>query len=315
MHKSRSFLLIHGLVLSALLAMQGCSTTSHLVAPVSAGQPSSSGAMERLIDQPGPIEIETIDSADWRVPLSGLLNLNSEAAKAAHLTDRDEPIQVFAHVIRHPQRGIYLVDTGVSHVVVEQPDSVGLNWMIRKSLPVEKMKIKRSAADIVGSLHGKLAGVFFTHLHIDHIAGMPELPNDVQLFIGPSESSERGLLHMFTQSPTNALLQGKPPFHEWNFQPDPDHQFQAVTDVFGDGTIFAISVPGHTSGSTAYLVRTPKGPVLLTGDACHTRWGWEHGVEPGTYTDDQPRNLQNLIRLKALVARHPGIDVRLGHQY
>lgn len=314
MHKCDTFWFIRGLMLSVALAMQGCSTTSHLVAPIRAGQPSSSSAMERLIDQPGPIELQTINSADWRVPLSGLLNLDSDAAKAAHLTDRDEPIQVFAHVIRHPQRGIYLVDSGVSHIVVDQPDSVGLNSMIRKSLPVETMKINRSAADIVSGLRSKLAGVFFTHLHIDHIAGVPELPNDVQLFIGTSESSERSLLHIFTQSPTDTLLQGKPQFQEWQFRPDPDRQFEAVTDVFGDGTIFAISVPGHTGGSTAYLVRTTKGPVLLTGDASHTRWGWEHGVEPGTYTNDQARNLQNLTRLRALVVRHPGIEVRLGHQ-
>ena len=143
------------------------------------------------------------------------------------------------------------------------------------------MKINRSAADIVNGLHGKLAGVFFTHLHIDRIAGVPELPDDVQLFIGPSESSEHGLLNVFTQSPTNALLQGKPQFQEWKIRPDPDQQFEAVTDIFGDGTIFGISVPDHTSGSTAYLVRTTRRPVLLTGDASHTRWCWEHGVEPG----------------------------------
>jgi hypothetical protein len=30
------------------------------------------------------------------------------------------------------------------------------------------------------------------------------------------------------------------------------------------------------------LARTTTGPVLLTGDTCHTRWGWDNSVEPGT---------------------------------
>jgi glyoxylase-like metal-dependent hydrolase (beta-lactamase superfamily II) len=87
-----------------------------------------------------------------------------------------------------------------------------------------------------------------------------------------------------------------------------------VVDVFGDGTVWALWVPGHTLGSTAYLVRTPKGPVLLTGDACHTRWGWEHDVEPGTFSSDLPRSAESLARLRRLAAEHPAIDVRLGHQ-
>jgi N-acyl homoserine lactone hydrolase len=89
----------------------------------------------------------------------------------------------------------------------------------------------------------------------------------------------------------------------------------SVVDIFGDGSAFAISVPGHTPGSTAYVVRTPKGPALLTGDTCHTRWGWEHPVEPGSYTADQPMNLKSLLMLKELAGRHPTMEVRLGHQY
>jgi hypothetical protein len=37
-------------------------------------------------------------------------------------------------------------------------------------------------------------------------------------------------------------------------------------------------------------------------------------VEPGSYTRDPARNLVSLRQLKALVARHPQIQVRLGHQ-
>jgi glyoxylase-like metal-dependent hydrolase (beta-lactamase superfamily II) len=84
--------------------------------------------------------------------------------------------------------------------------------------------------------------------------------------------------------------------------------------VFGDGSLWALLVPGHTPGSTAYLARTTKGPVLLTGDTCHTRWGWEHDVAPGSFTADHAANVESLKRLRALVAEHPAIDVRLGHQ-
>lgn len=36
-----------------------------------------------------------------------------------------------------------------------------------------------------------------------------------------------------------------------------------IADIFGDGSVFAISAPGHTPGSTAYVLRTPKGPVAF----------------------------------------------------
>jgi hypothetical protein len=54
--------------------------------------------------------------------------------------------------------------------------------------------------------------------------------------------------------------------------------------------------------------------VLLTGDCSHTRWGWDNGVEPGTYTGDQPQNAVSLARLRRLVAEHRSVSVRLGHQ-
>jgi N-acyl homoserine lactone hydrolase len=301
-------------LLAAALLLPACSVTSHPVAQGAIGKPSGSAELERLIEQPGPIDLTTINSADWAVPLAGLINLNSAAAKKAHLLDRDEPIQVYAHVIRHPQRGTYLVDTGVSQKLLDHPDQQGLNWLILKAMPIEKMKIQKSTADILKGIDGKLAGVLFTHLHIDHISGMPDVPDDVPLYIGQSEASEKNLINIFVHRATNHLLQDKQRLQEWPFQPDPQQQFEGVIDIFEDGSVFAISVPGHTSGSVAYLVRTRQGPVLLTGDTCHTRWGWDNTVEPGDFTRNNERNLKNLKRLKALVARHPGIEVRLGHQ-
>ncbi|QKE39362.1 MBL fold metallo-hydrolase [Ferrovum myxofaciens] len=312
MKTKHRFLLILGSALTLIL--QGCTVTNHPLGKQAPGRTSSSAEMERLIDQPGPIQLETINSADWSVPLSGLLNLKSPAAIEAGLKDRDEPIQIYAHLLKHPKFGNYLVDTGVSRKLVNDPGKEGLNWLIRKVMHIERIKLNKSTAEILQGMDGKLSGVFFTHLHIDHISGMPDIPNDVPLYIGASESTETNLKNMFVQGATDQLLENKRPLQEWHFQPDPQNKFEGVIDIFEDGSVFAISVPGHTPGSTAFLIRTTQGPVLLTGDTCHTRWGWEHTVEPGDFTEDNERNLKNLKSLKDLVARHPQIDVRLGHQ-
>lgn len=310
--KTNSLLLISGAALALLL--QGCTLTDHPLGKPALGKASSSAAMERLIDQPGPIQMETVISADWSVSLAGLLNLESPEATQAGLKDRDEPIQIYAHLLLHPQHGNFIVDTGVSQKVVDDPGKEGVNWLIQKVMHIEKIQIRKSTAAMQQGMDGKLSGVFFTHLHLDHILGMPDIANDVPLYIGATESSGTSFKNMFVRGVTNQLLKDKQPLQEWHFQSDPQNKFEGIVDVFEDGSVFAISVPGHSPGSTAFLIRTTNGPVLLTGDACITRWGWEHTVEPGDFTADHERNLKNLKSMKELVARHPQIEVRLGHQ-
>jgi N-acyl homoserine lactone hydrolase len=303
-------------VLSVLMLSQACSLSDHPIVQSTLGRPSSLADLEKVVDTPGPIEVETINSADWTVPLAGLVNLKSAAAKEAHLIDRAEPIHVFAHVLRHPKFGIFLVDTGVSQHLIDDPSGSGLSWLIRQVMPIDKMVIRYSTAQIIAGIPGGIQGVFFTHLHVDHISGMPDIPGNVPLYVGRTESSQTSFQNAFVRGTTTKLLEGKAALQEWPFRLDEGRLLVGdVVDIFGDGSAFAISAPGHTPGSTAYVLRTPKGPILLTGDTSHTRWGWEHGVEPGSYTADQPTNLKSLLLLKDLASRHPTMDVRLGHQW
>jgi N-acyl homoserine lactone hydrolase len=313
MKTNRTLITLLGCTLALLL--QGCSLSSHPVDKAAPGKASSSAEMERLIDQPGPVRLETINSADWSISLAGLLNLESPEATQAGLKDRDEPIQIYAHLLKHPQRGNFIVDTGVSQKLVDAPGKEGVNWLVQKVMHLEKLKIRKSTAEIMQGMNGKLSGVFFTHLHLDHIIGLPDIANTVPLYIGATESTETSFKNMFVHGMSDQFLKDKQPLQEWHFQPDPQNKFEGIIDVFEDGSVFAISVPGHSPGSTAFLIRTTHGPVLLTGDACITRWGWEHTVEPGDFTADHARNLKNLKSMKSLVASHPGIEVRLGHQH
>ena len=125
---------------------------------------------------------------------------------------------------------------------------------------------------------------------------------------------ERDIQNLVLAANIDRAFEGKGAIREWQFVPETEGAFEAALDVFGDGTVWALHVPGHTPGSTAYLARTPEGPVLMVGDASHTAWGWKHGVEPGTFSSDQPRSAESLARLRAFAEQHPEIDVRLGHQ-
>jgi glyoxylase-like metal-dependent hydrolase (beta-lactamase superfamily II) len=299
---------------AALAAPTGCASTGHPTTPAALGVARTGASIEAVVDEPGPVTVQTVVAADWEVPRSGLINLDHPAAKAAGLVDGSEPIRLFVHVVRHPTRGAFLVDTGVEHAFIADPDHALVHGLFASMAHVEKLKVHTDTAAIVASLGEPVQGVFLTHLHMDHVLGMRDVPASAPVYVGAGDAEEHSLMNLFQKGIYDAALDGKGPLREIRFAPDPDGEFDGVLDVFGDGTLWAIWVPGHTPGSVAYLARTPSGPVLLTGDASHTAWGWEHGVEPGTFSDDRAKSAESLARLERFVARHPAVDVRLGHQ-
>jgi glyoxylase-like metal-dependent hydrolase (beta-lactamase superfamily II) len=287
--------------------------TTHPTQPARLGTPVGSAAMESVIDHPGPVQVKTV-GVDWQANLSGVLNLKDPKAKAAVLTNRKEPIKIYTHVLRHPSEGFFLVDTGVSKRFAHDPKSVGVGWMLRKFAGIQDMHTQPSTAEIIQAEGAPLTGVFMTHLHLDHVSGIPDIPRDVPIYVGAHEAEASLFLNIVAQGTNNNLLNGRPPLQELQFRRDPDGVFEGVVDVFGDSSTFAILTPGHTAGHISLLVRTPDGPVLLTGDVSHTRWGWENAVEPGTFLAERQPSLDSLNKLKALSERHPTMDIRLGHQ-
>jgi glyoxylase-like metal-dependent hydrolase (beta-lactamase superfamily II) len=85
-------------------------------------------------------------------------------------------------------------------------------------------------------------------------------------------------------------------------------------DVFGDGSLWAISTPGHSKGHISYLIVTKAGPVLLTGDASHTRWGFEHGVPPGKTNEDAAGARRSLAQLALFANEYPEVKIVFGHR-
>jgi glyoxylase-like metal-dependent hydrolase (beta-lactamase superfamily II) len=296
------------------VALAGCRPTAHPVAPAALGTARSSADLEALLDEPGPITVETVVGADWQVDRGGLINLEHPKAVAAGLEDGPEPIQVYFHAVRHPIHGLYIIDSGIERALRDDPDNAAIRGMVASFMNIDAMRFGTDTASWLERQAQPPAGVFLTHLHLDHVSGMPDVPRGTPIYAGPGETADTSPLNVFVQPVIDRALAGHAPIEEWQYAPDAGGKFAGVIDVFGDGSLWALSVPGHTSGSTAYLARTPEAPVLFVGDASHTAWGWNHDVEPGTFSHDAPESVTSLARLRTFVAEHPQIRVKLGHQ-
>ncbi len=291
----------------------GCSVTTHPAEPAKFGHERRLSDLEAVMDTPGTLTVTTVNSADWAVDLSGLLNLDHTKAKAAGIEDRLEPISIYFHVIQHPEQGLYLVDTGVETKLRTAPSESAMSWLVRSAMHMDRLKVRMDLGSYLAQQRQPLKGVFLTHLHLDHVSGLPDVPNEVPVFVGEGETKDRHLLNLFDRSSIDAELNGKRPLRELAVRGELASG-GGVLDVFGDGQLWALAAPGHTRGSLAFVARTPAGPVLMTGDASHTAWGWNNGVEPGSFSADKPASAVSLGQLRALAERHPRMSVRLGHQ-
>lgn len=296
-----------GLLLLAPLLLAGCHASNVGTQAAQLGSPGSVAAMQALIDKPGPIVFEKYRAADWAVPLSGLLNLEHPKAVAAGLEDREEPIQIYVYSLRHPQFGTFLVDSGVSVKFVDAANNDDVSPLVSMAMNIPALDVKLTTSDLISTLNG-VDGVFLTHIHMDHIMGLTDISPAVPVYTGPGETTASGALNIASRGTTDRLLANVTALQEWQFDDE------GVIDIFGDGSVWAIHTPGHTPGATSYLVRSTTGTQLLIGDTTHTRWGWENGVEPGSYSADIPLNAQSLAMLKQLVRDHPAVLAHPGHQ-
>ena len=53
-------------------------------------------------------------------------------------------------------------------------------------------------------------------------------------------------------------------------------------DVFGDGSLWAVSASGHSKGHVMYFVNGTEDHILVMGDACNTQYQFDSGIGPGS---------------------------------
>ena len=201
------------------------------------------------------------------------------------------------YLIRHGDRYM-LWDTGLTDALVGNP--------IENA--AQRLSLRRSIIDQLRELNvgpEQIEYIGISHWHFDHTGQAARFPQ-ARLLIGRSD-----LEHLRNRGPgvNDAAVAAMSHWLTGGGQVEP---LDGDKDVFGDGRVVMLDLPGHTPGHNALLVQLASGTVLLTGDLYHfTEQVANRGVPP--FNHDRADTLASMDRFDR-IARNLRARVIIQHE-
>ena len=150
-----------------------------------------------------------------------------------------------------------------------------------------QLGLKPADIDVVG----------ISHMHGDHTGQAAEFPQ-ARLVVGKGDFEQTA---------------GKDdPFGPWRKEGANLTLATGDVDIFGDGSVVAMHMPGHTPDHLVLLVKLKSGPVLLSGDLYHSIIAREKRSMPG-FNTDKAQTLASMDKFEAL-AKQLGAKVVIQHE-
>jgi glyoxylase-like metal-dependent hydrolase (beta-lactamase superfamily II) len=174
-----------------------------------------------------------------------------------------------AFLIEHP-KGLVLFDTGIAPEAIDDPaavygrelaDALGMVATPDQRLDRQLAAVGYDVADVTH--------VICSHMHFDHSGGHHLFPG-ARFYVGQGELAFAHFpdpIGAFCYIPDQlARLRD----FDWREVPGVD------VDLFGDGSLVILFMPGHTPGELSLKVRLASRTFILTGDAVHLRAALEN---------------------------------------
>lgn len=209
-----------------------------------------------------------------------------------------------AFLIEHDE-GLVLFDASLDPAAADDPESVygPLATMFQMDFPAER-RLDRQIESL-GFAPSDVRRVVLSHSHFDHTGGLRLFPG-AEGFVGAGElryaarpgAADAGFYRAQDIEAASEI--------HWNELPRGyDH------DLFGDGSITLLSLPGHTPGALGLRVELPSRTIVFAGDAAHLR---DNVVGPVgmPFDSDSLSKLDSLSKVR-LLGTQPNTTVWLSH--
>lgn len=222
-------------------------------------------------------------------------------------TMRNAPLAAFSDTMAYPDRvqdlavSCYLIRHGEDYMLWDMGISAAQASEWGAELP-------RSVVEQLGQLGiapERIGRVGISHFHGDHTGQLPDFTAST-LLIGAGDWAA------ITATPPDPRIEIAP-FAHWTTGGGAVEPVRGDLDVFGDGSVVVLDLPGHTPGHHGLLVRLAgMGPVLLTGDLAHFTDNYTTKGVP-TFNTDRAETLASFDRFKHL-AENLGATVIIQHE-
>ena len=263
--------------------------------------------LDDILAHPQPITVRTYSTGTMQTTRSGIMNLEHE--KAQNIEDEVIEIPVNVFLVQHKDYGAYLIDAGLDQSYVDNQHGTIKGMMVESFLGKGSQEPGTHIGAVLEEEDIQLQGVWLTHMHMDHTAGIVDLPKDIPYVVGKNERYVNFRFFMQTDH-----LEGIDALYEIDFTEGIDlPPLGKGVDVFGDGSMWAISSSGHSPGHVIFLINGIDEQALVTGDACNDAYQFETGIGPGTYSSDLEGGQQSLEQIITFKSRYPEVRLAYGH--
>jgi N-acyl homoserine lactone hydrolase len=217
-----------------------------------------------------------------------------------------------AALIRHP-KATFLFDTGFGINVDEHIKTIPALMQALTKYDKETSAATQLQAQAISPNDIKMA--IISHSHWDHISGLEDFPQAEAWIARDEEAHIRTL-------PDRELVQqmkGKIKWQTIEFTDGAYENFDRSLDLFKDGSIVLVPLPGHTPGSLGMFVNLRSGKrFLFTGDLTWCIEGEQIPAERPWMArklvdKDEEGVRRSIVKVHKLMQRYPELTVVPAH--